>query len=232
MARVQSKSAVMIQKKRQKMVSKPRRGLALSHRCPRARSKNPRQPTGFTALTTYTGPLRMATAHNPKGLPYLLGTVYPCGYLSMDKNDNSSHTVEALMSRMQGLKPKGPLRDKDEIALAAAVVLIEIASSDNVIDKHERTVILSALKSLFRVSDETANGLINRAKAQLASMRGSSSAGEILRDSLDMPSKRAIAQVIDNLIRCNGVVDGIEIYLRKRFRDILGVSEEMLNHVE
>ena len=150
----------------------------------------------------------------------------------MNKNDNnSSQTVDALMSRMQNLKPKGPLRDKDEIALAAAVVLIEIASSDHVIDKFERTVIINGLKSLFRVSDENANGLMNRAKAQLSSMRGSSSAAEILRDSLDMASKRAIAQVIDNLIRCNGVVDGIEVYLRKRFRDILGLSEEMLNQI-
>ena len=144
-----------------------------------------------------------------------------------NNNGNNSHSVDALMARMQNLKQKGPLRGKDEIALAAAVVLIEIASSDHVVDKFERTVIINGLKSLFRVSDETANGLMNRAKAQLASMRGSSSAAEVLRDTLDMPTKRAIAQVIDNLIRCNGVVDGIEVYLRKRFRDILGLSEEM-----
>ena len=151
----------------------------------------------------------------------------------MNNNDNnSSHTVDALMSRMQNLKPQGPLRSKDEIALAAAVVLIEIASSDHVVDKFERIVIINGLKSLFRVSDESANGLMSRAKAQLASMRGSSSAAEILRDSLDMASKRSVAQVIDNLIRCNGVVDGIEVYLRKRFRDILGISEETLNQIE
>jgi uncharacterized tellurite resistance protein B-like protein len=151
----------------------------------------------------------------------------------MNKNDSTPpHTVEALMSRMQNLKPSGPLRSKDEIALAAAVVLIEIASSDHVVDKFERTVIINGLKALFRVSDETANGLMNRAKAQLSSMRGSSSSAEVLRDSLDMASKRAIAQVIDNLIRCNGVVDGIEVYLRKRFRDILGLTEEMLAQIE
>lgn len=148
-----------------------------------------------------------------------------------NNNNNNSHSVDALLARMQNLKQKGPIRGKDEIALAAAVVLIEIASSDHVVDKFERTVIINGLKSLFRVSDETANGLMNRAKAQLASMRGSSSAAEILRDSLDMPTKRAIAQVIDNLIRCNGVVDGIEVYLRKRFRDILGLSEEMLGQI-
>ncbi len=148
-----------------------------------------------------------------------------------DNNSNDSNSVDALLARMQNLKQKGPIRGKDDIALAAAIVLIEIASSDNVVDKFERTSIINGLKSLFRVSDETANGLMNRAKAQLASMRGSSSAAEILRDSLDLPTKRAIAQLIDNLIRCNGVVDGIEVYLRKRFRDILGLSEEMLGQI-
>lgn len=128
---------------------------------------------------------------------------------------------------MEAFKPKGTLRNKDEIALAAAMVLLEVASSDHVVDKFERVVILNGLKSLFRVSDETASGLMSRAKAQLSSMRGASTAAELLRDSLDMPSKRAIAQVIDNLIRCNGVVDHMEVYLRKRFRDILGVAEEM-----
>lgn len=151
----------------------------------------------------------------------------------MNKNDNSSsHTVDALLSRMQSLQPKGPLRNKEEIALAAAMVLLEIASSDHVVDKFERTVIHNGLKGLFKLSDETASGLMNRAKAQLSSMRGSSASAEILRDSLDAASKRAIAQVIDNLIRCNGVVDGVEIYLRKRFRDILGIPEDLLGHFE
>jgi len=148
-----------------------------------------------------------------------------------NSNNNNSHSVESLMARMENLKQRGPIRTKDEIALAAAVVLIEIASSDHVVDKFERTVIINGLKGLFRVSDETANGLMNRAKAQLSSMRGSSSAAEVLRDSLDVATKRAIAQVIDNLIRCNGVVDGVEVYLRKRFRDILGLTEEMLGQI-
>lgn len=130
------------------------------------------------------------------------------------------------------MKSKGPQRSKDEIALATAMVLVEIASSDHVVDKFERTVILNGLKGLFKLSDEAANGLLTRAKAQLSSMRGSSASAEILRDALDSASKRALAQIIDNLIRCNGTVDGIEIYLRKRFRDILGIGDEVLGHFE
>ncbi len=152
--------------------------------------------------------------------------------MSSNDNSSSSHTVGAMLSRMQSLKTKGPARSKEEVTLAAAMVLVEMASSDHTVDKFERTVILNGLKGLFKLSDETANGLITRARAQLSSMRGSSASAEILRDSLDAASKRAFAQVLDNLIRCNGVVDGVEIYLRKRFREILGISDEVLGHFE
>ena len=151
----------------------------------------------------------------------------------MSSNNNSSQqNIDAILDRVKSLKKDQPLRSKEEIALAAAIVLFEIASSDHVVDKFERTVILNGLKGLFKLSDETALGLMNQAKARLGSMRSSSSEAELLRDSLDQASKRAIAQVMDNLIRCNGVVDGIEIYLRKRFRDILGIPEDFLGHFE
>lgn len=146
----------------------------------------------------------------------------------MNGSNNSNPSVEALLSRMKALDPKRPAKSKDEIALATAIVLIEVASSDHVIDKFERTVIMNGLKSLFRLSDETAARLMNQAKSNLGSMHSSSSSAELLRDSLDMGTKRAIAQVIDNLIRCNNVVDNMEIYLRKKFRDILGVGDEQL----
>lgn len=148
----------------------------------------------------------------------------------MSSNNPSQQSIDAILARVQSLKPKGQVRSKEEITLAAAIVLMEVASSDHVVDKFERTVIHNGLKGLFKLSDETASGLMQQAKARLGSMRSSSSEAELLRDSLDLNSKRAIAQVIDNLIRCNGVVDGIEVYLRKRFREILGITEEIFNH--
>ena len=146
----------------------------------------------------------------------------------MNSSNSTNEHVEKLLSRMNSLKTNRPLKDKNEIALAAAVVLTEIASSDHVVDKFERTVIHNGLKSLFKLSDEAVIGLMARDKAQLSSMRSSSAQAEALRDALDPASKRAIAQVIDNLIRCNGVVDSVEIYLRKRFREILGIAEDVM----
>lgn len=146
----------------------------------------------------------------------------------MNSSNSTNEHVARLVERMKSLKTNRPLKDKNEIALAAAIVLTEIASSDHVVDKFERTVIHNGLKSLFKLSDEVTVGLMAQAKSQLSSMRSSSAHAEALRDVLDPASKQAIAHVIDNLIRCNGVVDSVEIYLRKRFRDILGISEDIM----
>lgn len=150
----------------------------------------------------------------------------------MSKNNNSSSpAVSALLARMQSGKPTGRPRTKDEVAYATTMMLMEVALCDHAIDRFEKTVIHSGLKGLFKLSDETANNLMSRAKANLSSMRGSSEHVEVLRDSLDAGAKRAVAQVMDNLIRCNGVVTPGEVYLRKRFREILGIEEEALGHI-
>lgn len=146
----------------------------------------------------------------------------------MNSSNSTNEQVDRLLERMKSLKSNRPLRDKNEIALAAAIVLTEIASSDHVVDKFERVVIHNGLKSLFKLTDEATIGLMARAKSQLSSMRSSSAHAEALRDALDPVSKQSIAHVIDNLIRCNGVVDSVEIYLRKRFREILGIPEDVM----
>jgi uncharacterized tellurite resistance protein B-like protein len=142
----------------------------------------------------------------------------------MNGSNNANPSVEALLSRMKSIASKRPPNSKDEISLATAIVLIGVASSDHVIDKFERTVILNGLKSLFRLSDETSMRRMNQAKSSLGSMQSSSSSAERLRDSLDMGTKRAIAQVIDNGIRCSNVVDHMEIYFARSFETSSGLG--------
>lgn len=143
-------------------------------------------------------------------------------------NNHSELNANNLMNQMQGLRKQGTVKSKQDLTLATAIVLLEIASSDNSVDKFEQSVIHHGLKALFKISDETAANVIVMAKAQLTNMRSSSTEASMLRDVLDPVSKRTMASIIDNLIKCNGVVDGMEIYLRRRFRDLLGIPDEPL----
>lgn len=144
--------------------------------------------------------------------------------------DLASIATDSLIDQMRALQnQKGTKSSKHiDVQLATAIILVEVASSDHMIDRFEKSVIHNSLKSIFRISDESASGLLAKARSALSSMRSSSAEASLLKDSLDITTKRAVANTIDTLIRCNGVVDSMEVYLRHRFRSLLGLPDEPL----
>jgi len=144
--------------------------------------------------------------------------------------DLASIPTESLLDQMRSFQnQKGPKTSKHiDVQLATAIILVEVASSDHMIDRFEKSVIHNSLKAIFRISDENAAGLLAKARSALSSMRSSSAEASMLKDHLDPATKRAVANTIDTLIRCNGVIDSMEVYLRQRFRSLLGLPDEPL----
>jgi len=144
-------------------------------------------------------------------------------------NSPTGLSAEALFAQMQSLQQRRTVqRNKQELSLATAIVLLEIASSDSRVDRVEQSVIHHGIKALFDVSDQTTASILAKARAHLSNMRSSSAEASVLKEMLDPATKRAMGSIMDNLIRCNGVVDGMELYLRKRFRDLIGLPDEPL----
>jgi uncharacterized tellurite resistance protein B-like protein len=156
--------------------------------------------------------------------------------MSKSNNDTTRQTnlsgvsTESLLDQMKSLKSQNASKTPRhiDVQLATAMILVEVASSDHMIDRFEKSVIHTGLKSIFRISDENAAGLLAKARSALSSMRSSSVEASMLKDYLDLSTKRAIANTIDTLIRSNGVVDTMEVYLRQRFRALLGLPDEPL----
>lgn len=148
---------------------------------------------------------------------------------SRNNEPNERLSIDEIIQRMEQAKNKSKKNSKGiDVPLATAIILLEVASSDHVVDKFEKSVIQNGLKSIFNISDQAVNNLLVKARTHLSSMRSSSTEATQLKDILDPTTKKAIAQLIDTLIRCNGVVDSMEVYLRKRFRSILGLADEPL----
>ncbi len=147
---------------------------------------------------------------------------------NFNNSSGNNFSSDALIQQMKALKSKNSSQQRVDVPLATAIVLLEIASSDHMVDKFEKTVIVNGLKSIFKISDQQALGVITKAKSALMSMRSSSEEASILKNVLDEVTKRQVANVIDSLIRCNGVVDAMEVYLRQRFRALLGLPDEPL----
>ena len=137
-------------------------------------------------------------------------------------------TDPALLQKLRGLQQQSrrPKPVEAEIELATAVVLVEVAASDERITKIELAIVHAGLKNLFGISDEAVAALIAQAKNSIRSLRSSGSFAELLREHLDAPSKKLVGKIIDDLISCDGAIQGFEGFLRQRFRSMLGLPDE------
>jgi len=145
------------------------------------------------------------------------------------KDSQSKLSIDEIIQRMEDAKNTTKKNTKGiDVPLATAIILLEVASSDHIVDRFEKSVIQNGLKSIFKISDQGVNNLLLKARTHLSSMRSSSAEASQLKDILDPATKRAVANLIDTLIRCNGVVDSMEVYLRKRFRSMLGLDDTPL----
>ena len=145
------------------------------------------------------------------------------------KDSQPKLSIDEIIQRMEDAKNTTKKNTKGiDVPLATAIILLEVASSDHIVDRFEKSVIQNGLKSILKISDQGVNNLLLKARTHLSSMRSSSAEASQLKDILDPATKRAVANLIDTLIRCNGVVDSMEVYLRKRFRSMLGLDDTPL----
>lgn len=131
---------------------------------------------------------------------------------------NSRYLQAAQGQNMRGNKKEGNL------PLAFAVVLVELASSDQKFDPVEYNAICNGLKRLFGATREQVSALINQANLTLGNMRGTSEYTELLQKGLSEEDKLAALDVFDEVINADGEVDGYEAFLRQKFLRLLGLD--------
>ena len=114
---------------------------------------------------------------------------------------------------------------KRELEQALAILLVELASCDQNFDTNEYNIIISGLKRIFGTERNQVTALINQANAMIASMRGSSGYGVLLRDNLSIPQRQNILEIVEEIISADGRVDGFEIYVRNKIAELLGLPK-------
>jgi uncharacterized tellurite resistance protein B-like protein len=120
-----------------------------------------------------------------------------------------------------------PASDKD-IAICTAIILLELASADSPVSRFERALITNGIIHLFRVSEESAIFIVKEGENYLRNMTSSSLEAERLRAELNPAFLKVIGELMDKVICTDGEVSEMELYLRNRFRMILGLPEQKL----
>jgi uncharacterized tellurite resistance protein B-like protein len=113
---------------------------------------------------------------------------------------------------------------QQQLELALAVLLVELASSDEGFAQKEYQVIIMALHRVFGVARDRAQRHINEAVTILKNLRSTSKYALRLREHLTSKELTLVARCIDDVMDADGVQDGFEIYHRTRFRELLGIQ--------
>jgi uncharacterized tellurite resistance protein B-like protein len=121
-------------------------------------------------------------------------------------------------------KSRGGKKYSANLPFAFAVVLVELASSDQSFDPPEYAAICNGLKRLFGATREEVSALINQANVVLGTLRGTAEYTELLKKNLTEEDKLAALDVFDEVINADGKVDDYEKYLRQKFTRLLGLS--------
>lgn len=118
------------------------------------------------------------------------------------------------------LKANSTVKARD-IELATAVLLVELASCDENFEQREFQTIVSGIQRIFGTKADEIKKLIHEAKLAISNMRGTDKFAELIRDNLQAEQKKLILDVIDEVIRSDGVEDDYEIFLRNKFTQLI-----------
>lgn len=128
-----------------------------------------------------------------------------------------------------GVKRKENAATQQQLEVSLAVLLVELASSDEGFAQKEYQVIILALHRVFGVPRDRAQRHINEAVTILKNLRSTSEYALRLREHLGREDLMLVARCIDDVMDADGVQDGFEIYHRRRFRELLGIPADILD---
>ncbi|MCB0311220.1 MAG: TerB family tellurite resistance protein [Bdellovibrionales bacterium] len=135
-------------------------------------------------------------------------------------NNDISLEYELKLRRIKQSRP----RKKQDLELALAVILVDLASCDQKFQPDEYQAIVNGLRRVFGSDRSSVSALVNRSKLALANLRGSGDFSSMLRDNLNEAEKQLVMEIIDELILADGKIDGFERYFRTRYAQALGVD--------
>jgi uncharacterized tellurite resistance protein B-like protein len=131
---------------------------------------------------------------------------------------------EKLLKRSGKTKESGAASSHD-LHLAVVVLLVDLASTDSNFDSREYLTICVGMQRLFGITQPEVTKLISQANQIIASMRGVDRFATLLKEQVDGETRKQIMEVIQNVISADGVEDDFEIYLKHKFRFLLGLEE-------
>jgi uncharacterized tellurite resistance protein B-like protein len=145
-------------------------------------------------------------------------------------NNDIFNTLDQIFSEKQLSHSRKQLKNKNttgapskDLEVALAVLLVDLACCDQTFNPKEYAVISNGLRRLFGSNNEQVSLLVNQAKGILADLRGTQQFADKIKKELSHEDKLIVLEIINEVIAADGQEDGFEVYLREKFKTLLGV---------
>ena len=115
--------------------------------------------------------------------------------------------------------------ETDDVELAAAALLVEVAVVDKEFDLAERDRILRFVKTKFSVEETIANNLISRAEAEVESSVQLYGITSALRHGLSYEDRVELMECLWTVAYADGEIDPFEDQLMRRIGELIYVTD-------
>ena len=132
--------------------------------------------------------------------------------------------ISRLLDRLRGQTGTPEEADPDLPALAAAVLLLEVAWADHDISEAELDAIRAALRTQFELSDDAIDEIVADSKARHAESVGVQDFTRALVDAFDEQRRFELITDLWKLAYSDAVLDRFEEHTIRRISELLYVS--------
>lgn len=113
----------------------------------------------------------------------------------------------------------------DDVALAAAAVMVEAATLDGSFDQDERAAILRLLQQRFSLSDADSHALLAEAEAEVAETTELYAYTRAIKDRFDHDQRIEMVEMLWEVVYADGDVHDYEANLIRRICGLLYVED-------
>lgn len=124
-----------------------------------------------------------------------------------------------------GGTPDPRRRGRDDVALAAAAVMVEAATLDGAFDAAERAIILRLLQGRFTLGAEEAAQLLADAEAEAAQTTELYAYTRAIKDNFDHDQRVEMVEMLWEVVYADGEVHDYEANLMRRICGLLYVED-------
>lgn len=115
--------------------------------------------------------------------------------------------------------------DRDDVALAAAAVMVETATLDGTFDEDERASILRLLQARFGMSDAEARDLLAEAESEASETTDLYAYTRAIKDRFDHDQRVEMVEMLWEVVYADGQAHDYEANLMRRICGLLYVED-------